>query len=144
VGYNEWQRGNSEVAGALPENYSWFYAPVGLRYELQASDKFEWDLDASVDFMFGGKINFQYSEISNYQDATAPLAGRIGYRIQSPLLWRLTPTLKFLASPWLQYSAIGGSPWVPISDSSGVQGIAREPASRTYEIGSTLGVIVDL
>ena len=88
---------------------------------------------------------------SSLDDVQADLGPKTGYRIEVPLTYAFTNSLRGVFSPWFEYSAIGQSNFAiltsggaPIKNGDGQEFGVREPDSRTFQYGGLLGVSTDI
>jgi hypothetical protein len=144
LGRHMWRRGDNGVqAGVqfMQENYAWFYAPVGVLLERSLSEKFSLGLDTSVHFMFGGSMQLMLSKsYSGVNDPSVNLGSKVGYRIELPMQYKVSGDLVAHFSPWYQFSAIGESDRNTLTIDGNPAMRFYEPASRTYQYGTSFAV----
>ncbi len=134
LGYHSWDR----ILGEYQEEvYSWFYIPLGLRWEIGAGDRLEGAIDITARIMFAGRMT-GYN--TGYNDFNVKLGSKPGYRIALPLTYRLTSQWAFAITPWYEYSSIGESNSVPWYQTDGsYEGDVYEPSSTTRQYGINIG-----
>lgn len=141
IGRTLWSRGNGEVVNGVisfPEDYSWFYAPVGIRWRHELGSSWRIGADASVQIMFGGQIEVDLSKrYVASSDGKGNLGSMLGYRAEVPLEYMVWHGLGIALAPWFQYSAIGESPAFALTV-GGQDGMFVEPESRTFQYGASL------
>jgi hypothetical protein len=137
LGYRYWRRGDETENPN--EEYSWFYAPVGLVTETNLSDSFKLGLDASVKFMFSGKIIVHFPD-PIYNTPTAGLGSKPSYKVKFPLSYKLNSSFQIMLIPWFEYSSIGRGETFIITRNGTPYQSGYEPESRTVQFGSLLAV----
>lgn len=140
LGDSLWRRDLS----AYREEYSWLFLPVGVRYDAKLGPKLEFSADLAAKIPFHGSIKAYLSDISpNYSDGSGLLGtDRIGVRLQLPITYRSEAFLKWIVTPWFEYSGFTRGTDFPVEDNNGnpivLNGdaqIAHEPPSQTYRFG---------
>lgn len=142
IGMHYWQRGNGATSSNgvvdYEEDYSWLYAPVGLRLQGDFSEHFSAAIDAQARFTFNNQITVHLTDIDpGYQNPSIALGSKIGYRIEAPLDYYFLAGFGVELTPWFQYSALGQSAAFPLVLNGTQIGTGQEPNSRTYEYGGT-------
>ncbi|MDD5066033.1 MAG: hypothetical protein PHF84_03195, partial [bacterium] len=138
IGYRYWLRGLGSREDIMPmsEEYSWYYVPVGIRIAWKVSRKIELSLDNTLKLMFKGNIKVNLSEGDPYyNDPSASLGSRTGWRIMPGVNFEVYPKLHLLIGPWYEYSAIQQSPVFAITYAGKLWGYGYEPSSRTHQFG---------
>jgi hypothetical protein len=140
LGDSLWQRNLS----AYREEYSWLFLPVGVRYEGKLSPVLDFGIDITAKIPFHGSIKAYLSDISPaYSDGSGLLGtDRIGVRLQLPFIYHSEESLKWIFTPWFEYSGFTRGSDFPVEDNNGnpivVNGaaqIAHEPPSQAYRFG---------
>jgi len=142
-GLRFWERGQSKITSAYRsyvEDYFWNYIPVGVKVDYTVNEKWSVGGSLAAHFMFGGKMKAYVSEVQPVvNDQKFDLGNEIGYYIDVPVTFRITPRWSVVATPWYEYSAIGKSNTVNVTYNNTLTGYAYEPASRTHQYGIRLG-----
>lgn len=143
IGYHDWER---KLAGPSPyiEEYTWFYFPIGVRFDYELSPEFSIGLDLSARVMFNGNMNVKFSTLG-YSSPNLDLGNRIGFRAELPMDYRFHPQISVGLTPWYQYSSIGRSgsePVTAVSPSNTTYTVQTifEPNSTTHQYGVDLTV----
>lgn len=149
IGYRFWERGDGGVdqqgVVSFREHYSWLFAPVGIRLGGDFGEQWNLIVDASVRFMFAGRITAYLSDINPaLNEPSSSLGSRAGYRVRLPLTYRFSPEVGVSVAPWYEYSAIGRGETFAILQSGQTVGTGFEPASRTHQYGVALSLVVYL
>lgn len=124
IGTHKWDRNMLGQYG-YDEQYSWDYLPVGYRYEYTAGNKVHGAIDASVQFMFNGKMD------SSDIGGEFTLGNQPGFKIEAPITYQMSSKFGVVLTPWFQYSSIG--------ESNVVMGY-YEPHSMNHQYGVDLGL----
>jgi len=134
VGYRYWKR---DIG--YNEFYSWWYLPLGVKVLYPVDPKWSVGLNASVNFMFDGRMTISYKD-DTFANTTVSLGNRPGYLVELPVSWRPRVNWAFTVTPWYEYSEIGESPWEPFyyADGTFTGFVVREPSSRTHVYGVRL------
>lgn len=136
VGYHKWDRDMLGQYG-YDEQYSWNYLPVGYRYEYTSGSKVHGAIDASVQFMFNGKMN------SSDNGADYNLGNQPGFKIEAPVTYQMSPKFGLVLTPWFQYSSIGQSNTIEYTAAYGgnlYDISSNEPHSMNHQYGVNLGL----
>lgn len=142
LGYRFWKR-ELTGSGGYTEDYWWIYAPIGVRKTFVASPGWSGTVDVSVRPMLLGRININLSEANPaYDDASATLGNKIGFRIEVPFHHPLSTNTDLVLTPWYEYSAIGQSSTFDVTTNEGIVGVGYEPDSHTNQFGVYAGVRV--
>lgn len=143
IGYYDWER---KLGGPSPyiEEYSWFYFPVGVRFDYDATPDFTIGLDLSARVMFNGSMNVKFSDLG-LSSPNLDLGNRIGFRAELPMDYRFHPQISVGLTPWYQYTTIGRSgaePVTAVSESGTTYPVMTiyEPNSNTHQYGADLTV----
>jgi hypothetical protein len=129
--------------GLYSEEYTWKYIPLGLLLEKQLGARWLLAIDASLRFMFDGEIKVNLSEYrKGMNDPRADLGSKTGFRVATPILFKVQPEWAIALTPWYEYSALGRCEPFPITLNGEVIGAAYEPDSETRQYGADLGVRV--
>lgn len=134
IGYHFWRR---DLADYL-EDYSWFYFPLGLRFESQASDRVTFGIDIAGTLSFAGRILIYLSDLDpRNRDVDANLGSGLGFRFRLPINFQISELVLMNVTPWFQYFPIGEGDPVQTTISGSAASV-NEPASRTYYFGARL------
>lgn len=131
LGYFYWQRDLG-----FDEYYSWYYANIGARIDIQVTDIIKWAVSARYKKMFAAKIRIELSDLDPlFNDSTSNLGNKGGFRVESPLTI-LTPYMFSLTlTPWYEYYEIGQGDNFDIYYNGSFWGTGYEPASETETYG---------
>jgi len=131
VGYRYWKR---DIG--YNEFYSWWYIPVGVKVIYPVAERFSIGLNASVNFMFDGRMTISYKD-DTFANTTVRLGNRPGCLVELPVSWRPRVNWAFTVTPWYEYGEIGESPWERFyyADGTYTGFVVREPSSRTHMYG---------
>jgi tetratricopeptide (TPR) repeat protein len=131
LGYRYWKR---DIG--YNETYSWWYLPLGVKALYPVNPKWSVGLNASVNFMFDGRMTISYKN-DILANTTVTLGNKLGYLLEIPVSWWPRVNWAFTVTPWYEYSEIGESPWEPLyyTDGSYTGFVVREPSSRTNQYG---------
>lgn len=140
LGWRSWDR---RLGGPVPysEAYRWAYMPLGVRGEYVISDAWSGAFDLAMRAMINGDIQFNFSEIDPaFNNPSASLGNRIGARLELPFTYHTGGNSALVLMPWYEYSAIGESNTVPLTENGTATGIRfLEPSSRTHQFGANVG-----
>jgi hypothetical protein len=142
VGYRYWERliGDTDPRG-YREVYTWWYIPVGVKAELGIDDSWRIGCDISARIMFNGNINFDFaSSDPSLNSPTAQLGNRLGVKASIPFEVALSPEFVLKFGPWYEYSAIGSSNEVIVTQNDAPVAYFQEPNSTTNQYGVDVGV----
>lgn len=144
LGFHYWYRGAglSDKYG-YPEYYSWFYFPLGAKLNFGISHDIKIGLEATVKMPFLGNIIVQNSHLNpQLADSHGTLGGRLGYRLQLPVVFLPENSFQLKINPYLEYSGIGEGATFTIRTKSGsFVSYAHEPASNNYLYGVILSAL---
>ena len=143
-GYRYWKRWEPKITQAYwtyEEKYTWHYIPVGVKVNVELNDKWNIGANVAARFMFEGRMTADRSEVyADYSDPTFNLGDKTGWFAEIPVRYRLTKEWSVVGSPWYEYSEIGESDVVNLTN-AGVAGTGYEPFSRTRQYGINIGLI---
>ena len=143
-GYRYWERGQARTTSTYityEEDYSWSYAPIGLKADYDINERWNIGGTIAVNIMFNGKMNAYPSRvIAGLNDPEFTLGNKIGFYADLPITYKLSTNWSIVGTPWYEYSQIGRSDNVNITYGKTVIGYAYEPDSTTNQYGFNLGV----
>lgn len=129
LGVSGWGRGLDDFS----EIYAWSYASIGLQYDYDAGEHWQYGLHAKVMPMLYGTM-----EAIDISSEEMILGNKTHFEISAPILYKDNPCSKnyWRLTPYYQYQAFGESNIVPVDGYYGSLGIGiGEPASRTHILG---------
>lgn len=142
-GYRYWLRGKAKVTStfrSFEEEYSWSYLPIGLKVDYTINDRWSLGATTAVNFMFNGKMKARLSQvIAGSNDPEFDLGNKAGFSVELPVTFRFTKNWAIVGTPWYEYSQIGQSNTLNVTQNNSIVGFAFEPASRTHQYGFRLG-----
>jgi len=142
-GYRYWLRGrarNTPTFSTFEEEYQWSYLPAGLKADYAINGRWGVAATMAVNFMFNGKMKAKMSQIlAGAGDLDLTLGNEPGFYAELPVTCRLTPNWAIVGTPWYEYSQIGRSNSLNITQNNSVVGFAFEPPSRTHQYGFRVG-----
>lgn len=142
-GYRYWRRGSAKITSSFrsyEEDYAWSYLPVGLRAEYGISSKWSISATAAMNIMFNGRMKARLSQVvAGANDPEFDLGNKVGFYAELPVSYKVARNWAIVATPWYEYSQIGQSNTVNVTQNNSVVGFAFEPASRTHQYGFRLG-----
>jgi hypothetical protein len=142
VGYRYWERlvGDTDPRG-YREVYTWWYIPVGMKAGFGIDESWRITCDVSARIMFNGNINFDLaSRDPSLNSPTAQLGNQVGVKASLPFEVALSPTFMLKFGPWYEYSAIGMSNDVLITQNGTPAAYFHEPNSTTNQYGVDVGI----
>lgn len=145
VGYRYWRRliGDSDPRG-LPEDYSWWYVPLGVHTTMEIRRNWLMQLDVAARLMFSGAIKLDFGGVDERMNSpVANLGSVVGWRVLFSSSYRMGEHFVATFGPWYEYSAIGKSNDVIVTQSGVPLYRAYEPSSRTNLLGFDLGVTAE-
>jgi hypothetical protein len=137
VGFRSWER---ILSVSQSEKYSWWYMPVGFRWEYSVTDKWEGAVDVTAKIMFNGKMK---GYMTDYDNTKVNLGNKPGLKIALPCTYKISSQVGLIITPWYEYSSIGQSNEVLLTGSGPYAGYyTYEPDSTTNQYGIDLGIKV--
>jgi hypothetical protein len=133
-GYRFWRREIASAEGMLgyTEDYSWSYLPIGVRGDYTIDRSWSVGVDLALRVMVSGSIHIG---LEMYKNPTLTLGKRLGFHMEVPVEYRITPGWALGASMWYEYSAIDQSNYSEKVVIGNQYGQVYEPASRTHQFG---------
>lgn len=134
LGFHRWYR---DLLAIQKEEYSWFYIPIGYRWNKNINNKWEVALDITAKVMFKGQLTGIFSD---YDIVRVDLGSKPGLKIDLPLTYKLNSNWAMTIKPWYEYSSIGQSNWVLLTQDGIPVASVSEPDSTTHRHGIDFGV----
>lgn len=140
-GYRSWDRG---LGGSVPydEKYRWSYIPLGIKANLEITDRWSIGANAAARIMFGGTMKVYGSQMHpGFNNPTVDLGDKVGWFAEVPIRYKFAERWSVVGTPWYEYSEIGKSNEEILTLYGTPFAIIYEPASETYQYGIKLGVV---
>ncbi len=140
-GYRSWDRG---LGGSVPydEKYHWSYIPLGIKANLEITDRWSIGTNAAARIMFGGKMKVYLSKVDpGFNNPTVDLGDKGGWFAEVPMRYKFAERWSVVGTPWFEYSEIGKSNEEILTFYGASRYTIYEPASETYQYGMKLGVV---
>ena len=134
-GTRKWDRFLNGNPG-YSEIYSWTYQPIGAQLWLFRGNRVDLGIDVSKRQTSRGKIKVITSKtVTGGADSEMNLGSKIGYRVASPLVWRVG-SWTISTTPFLEEIKFGQSEVVPNTTLAPTPGTGiKEPDSITKQFG---------
>lgn len=137
IGSHKWDRNLTGQYGYL-EKYSWNYIPIGYRNEFKVSGKLSGAVDMAAKFMFNSNIDVSGD---GYDEQQMTLGNKVGFRVELPYTYKMCLHWSITLTPWYEYSAIGQSNWVDLTNNGFRSGyVSQEPNSMNHQYGANVGL----
>ena len=115
-----------------------------MQTAVEIRNKWMMQLDVAARLMFSGSIKLDFGGVdSRLNSPIAELGSVLGWRVSMSSKYRISDHFSASIGPWYEYSAIGKSNDVIVTQSGAPLYRAYEPSSSTHLFGFDAAVIAE-